>query len=87
MKQIFAAIIPGWKGHDLPAAFPVYVRLALRLSVLVVHIFAILKFARPFGLLPQHKREELIEILYNHPNAMVRNLVQWWKLTALMLQC
>jgi hypothetical protein len=88
MKKIFEAILPGWTGHDkLPRAFPFYIRLVLQLSVVMVQIFSILNYGLPFGTISQQKRELLIKKLYHHPVPAIRNIVQWWKLLALTLQC
>lgn len=88
MQKIFAAILPGWTGPaELPQAFPLYIRIVLKCSVLLVHIFAILYYGRTFSMLSQEKREFLIKKLYNNSNPAIRNLVQWWKLLALTLQC
>lgn len=88
MKKIFEAILPGWTGNsDLPKEFPLYIRIVLKLSVLMIHVFSILNFGLPFGMISQEKREALITKLYHHPSAVVRNLIQWWKLLALTTQC
>lgn len=87
MEKLFEAIVPGWKGRGLPSEFPLHVRVALRLSVLVVHWFAFKRHGRTFSGISFEKRVHIIESLYNHPNATIRGLVQWWKLTALMTQC
>ncbi len=88
MKKIFEAILPGWTGYgELPKAFPFYIRLVLQLSVLMVHVFSILNYGLPFGMISQEKREALIKKLYHHPVPAIRNIVQWWKLLALTLQC
>jgi hypothetical protein len=88
MKKIFEAILPGWTGYgELPKQFPFYIRLVLNLSVLFVHIFSILTYGLPFGMISQEKRELLITKLYHHRAPVIRNLVQWWKLLALTLQC
>jgi hypothetical protein len=88
MKKIFEAILPGWNGHsELPPQFPLYIRVVLSLSVLFVHIFSILNYGLPFGMISAEKRELLIKKLYHHPVPTIRNIVQWWKLLALTLQC
>lgn len=87
MKIIFEAIVPGWKGRELPAAFPLHIRILLRCSVMAAHLSAIFNYGKTFGMLNTEKREMLMMHLYHHPNAVVRNIAQWWKLTALMLQC
>jgi len=87
VKKIFKAIIPDWEGRKLPAAFPFHIRLVLRCSVLIAWFFALKKYGKTFSMLSQEKRVELMDYLYNHPSASIRNMVQWWKLTALMLQC
>ena len=87
MKKIFEAIIPGWKGRHLPSSFPLHIRWLLNASVTLVHIASLVKYGKPFGRITHERRIIIIESLYNHPNATVRAIVQWWKLTALMLQC
>lgn len=87
MKKIFEALVPGWKGVSLPDEFPLPIRMALRISVVVAHIFSIMKYGLPFGMLSFEKRVKIIEKLYKHRNTSIRNIVQFWKLTALMTQC
>jgi len=87
MKIVFEAIVPGWKGEGMPKEFPFYVRVFLRASVLLVHIFSIKRHALPFGMISQEKRVKIMETLYHHRSAPVRSIVQFWKLTALMTQC
>ena len=85
MKVIYEAILPGWKGRKLPTAFPFYVRFGLRISIWIAHIAALRKYGRPFHWLNNEKRIKVIEYLYHHSNPMIRNLVQSWKLMAIML--
>ncbi len=86
MRSVFEAIIPGWKGGGLPEVFPFHIKLLLRSSVLIAHFYSIINFGKPFSILPMEKKVRLMTTLYNHRSSMVRNIVQWWKLTALMLQ-
>ena len=87
MKKVFEAIVPGWKGSSMPKEFPVHVRFLLKASIILVHLFAIKKHGLPFGMIKPDHRIGIIEELYHHPNATIRSLVQFWKLTALMTQC
>ena len=88
MKLLFESILPGWKGNsELPVAFPFYIRLVLKFSVIFLHIFSVWNYGLPFGMISLEKRELLITKLYHHPAPAIRNLVQWWKLLALTLQC
>lgn len=87
MQKIFETIVPGWKGAVMPKQFPAHVRFALRASVLLAHVFAIKRHALPFGMISNEKRTSIIETIYHHPNAAIRNIVQFWKLTAFMTQC
>ena len=87
MKLVFEAIVPGWKGSEMPKEFPFHVRLLLKTSIVLVHLFAIRRHGVPFGMINIEKRIRIIETLYHHPSATIRNLVQFWKLTALMTQC
>lgn len=84
MKKIFEAIIPCWKGSGIPKEFPFHARLALRASVIVAHVFSIASYGLPFGMVSAEKRERIIEKLYYHRMGAIRNLVQFWKLTAFM---
>lgn len=86
MKTVFEAIVPGWKGDGLPAEFPLYVRIFLRTSVVIAHLYSIKRYALPLGWVNYEKRVTIIESLYNHPNSSVRGIAQFWKLTALMTQ-
>ena len=88
MKKLFESILPGWTGYDeLPKAFPLHIRLVLKFSVVFLHIFSIINYGLPFGMISIEKRELLINKLYHHPVPTIRNLVQLWKLLALTLQC
>ena len=87
MKKVFEAIVPGWKGVDIPKAFPLHVRFFLRASVVLTHVFSIARHGLPFGMISCEKRMQIIEMLYHHRNATIRNIVQFWKLTAIMTQC
>ncbi|MBK8657718.1 MAG: hypothetical protein IPN22_02280 [Bacteroidetes bacterium] len=87
MKLVFEAIVPGWKGSEMPKEFPFHVRFLLRASIVLVHVFALKKHGLTFGMLKPENRIQIIEELYHHPNATIRSLVQFWKLTALMTQC
>jgi len=87
MKKVFEAILPGWTGVALLREFPAHVRLALRASVLLAHIYAIRHYGLPFGMIRYEKRVRIIEKLYHHRSAAIRNMVQFWKLTALMTRC
>ncbi len=88
MKKLFESILPGWTGYsELPKQFPFYIRLVLKFSVLFLHIFSITNYGLPFGMISIEKREQLITKLYHHRVPAIRNLVQWWKLLALTLQC
>jgi hypothetical protein len=88
MKNLFEAILPGWKGQThLPAAFPWHIRLVIAASLIIVQIAALFSHARTFGMLKPQQRVALLEKLYVHPWPVVRNMVQWWKLLALMMQC
>ena len=87
MKKVFEAIVPGWKGVGLPKEFPQHVRFFLRASVVLAHVFSIARHGLPFGIISCEKRMQIIETLYHHRNATIRNIVQFWKLTAIMTQC
>lgn len=87
MKKVFEAILPGWKGADLPNKFPAHIRFALRASVLLAHVYSIRHYGLSFGMISYDKRVRIIEKLYHHPSATIRSIVQFWKLTALMTQC
>ena len=87
MKKIFEAIVPGWKGEGLPKEFPLHVRFALRTSVMVAHLFSIAQHGLPFGMISYDKRLRLMESLYYHRTGIIRNIVQFWKLTAFMTRC
>lgn len=84
MEKIFQAIMPGWKGSGLPKEFPFHVRFALRASVLIAQVFSIANYGLPFGMVSTEKRERIMEKLYYHRIGAIRNLVQFWKLTAFM---
>jgi len=84
MKKIFQAIVPGWKGSGLPREFPFHIRFGLRASVIVAHIFSIAHCGLPFGMVSEEKRGKIMEHLYYHRLGVIRNLVQFWKLTAFM---
>ncbi|MFN8288052.1 MAG: hypothetical protein U0V74_14950 [Chitinophagales bacterium] len=86
MKTVFEAIVPGWKGEGLPIEFPLYVRIFLRSSILLAHLYSVKRHAVPLGWISYDKRVAIIESLYNHPNSTVRGIAQFWKLTALMTQ-
>jgi len=87
MKKIFETILPGWTGPGLPKEFPWHVRLALRSSVLVAHLFAILYFGLPFNLINPEKRDLVMKKICYHSNAGIRNIFEFWKLTAFMTKC
>jgi len=87
MEKIFEAIIPGWTGVKMPKEFPVHVCFVLRASALLVQYYAITRHGLPFGMISLAKRVRIIDTLYHHPNAAIRSLVQFWKVTALMTQC
>lgn len=84
MEKIFETILPGWKGNGLPKEFPWHVRSFMRASFIVVHFFSFKNYFKPFGMLNEKQRENIIQKIYHHPNASIRNLVQFWKLTAFM---
>lgn len=86
MEQLFAAIVPGWRGEALPALLPAPQRLALRLSILVPQVLALLWRGRRFGALDEAARSALLERMATHPSGALRGLMQWWKLVALMTQ-
>ena len=87
MKKIFETIVPGWKGTGLPKEFPAHVRFFLSASVIVAHLYSLFMFRKLFGMLTHTQREQVILKLYHHPNASIRSIVQFWKLTAFMTQC
>lgn len=87
VKKIFETIVPGWTGDVQLKYFPWHVRLFMRLSVAVVHFYAVRQYARMFHSLDAGKRMQVMHKLYHHPNASLRSLVQFWKLTAFMTQC
>lgn len=84
MEQVFKVILPGWSGSGLPQDYPLHVRVALRSSMIVVHIFSISKYGLPFGLISERKKTTVITKLYGHRVAAIRNLVHFWKLVAFM---
>lgn len=86
MKLIFQTILPGWTGTGVPVQFPFMVRFALRASVLIAHIFSIFSFGLPFNMIGPVKREMVMRKLYYHRSANIRNIVQFWKMTAFMTQ-
>lgn len=87
VKKIFEAIVPGWKGVPFPKEFPWHVRISLRASVLVAHFFSLRYYALPFGMINPDKRMQVIHKLYHHRVGAIRNIVQFWKITAFMTQC
>ena len=84
MEKIFETLLPNWKGVALPKEFPSHVRLTLRASVLIAHAFSLRCYLLPFHLLSENKRAVVMEKIYNHPNAVIRNIAQFWKVTAFM---
>ena len=84
MKHLFAAIVPGWKGRPLPAAFPRHVRIGLVCSIVVVDLFALTRYGRTFSLLSQLQREAVVARMATHRVGWLRMLVQWWKVAALV---
>lgn len=87
VKKIFETILPGWQGDVQLTYFPWHVRLFMRITVAVVHFYALKNHFRFFGMLSPQQQHRIIHHLYHHPNASLRSLVQFWKLTAFMTQC
>ncbi|MFN8238657.1 MAG: hypothetical protein U0T77_10855 [Chitinophagales bacterium] len=87
METIFKVIVPGWTGKGLPKEFPWHVRFALRASVLVAHIFALLNYGLPFNWINSEKKYAVINKLYCHSNPNIRNIFELWKTMAFMTQC
>lgn len=87
MKTIFKIIVPGWTGSNLLKEFPWHVRFALHSSVLVAHFFAMIHYGLPFNMINAEKRVVVINKLYYHTNANIRNIAEFWKLIAFMTKC
>ncbi|GIV33108.1 MAG: hypothetical protein KatS3mg031_0643 [Chitinophagales bacterium] len=86
MRALFKTIVPGWKGTASLHVFPRQIRWLLYGSLLILQVYSLLNYGKVFAWLSDNQKEKLIQKLYNHPSARIRHLVQWWKLTALMLQ-
>lgn len=87
MSEVLAALLPGWRGDPLPPEFPLHVRLALRLSVVVALLAALWLARRPFSWLDRPGQEAVLEALAHHRWASLRGLVAWWKLVAMVTRC
>jgi len=84
VRAVFRSIVPGWDGSGLPAAFPLRVRFALRLSLLLVFAASLLWKARFFGSLSVEEREAIVSRFSRSRLAVLRSLFNWWKLAALV---
>jgi hypothetical protein len=84
VKTIFRTIIPGWSGKGLPKDYPAYIRLVISLSVIVAHVFSIFNYGLPFGMISPEKQHILMGKMYHHKSGLIRNIVQFWKITAFM---
>lgn len=84
MKTIFRVIIPGWNGKGLPKDYPAHIKFVISLSVIVAHLFAIFNYGLPYNFISHDKQVKLMEKMYHHKTGLVRNIVQFWKITAFM---